>query len=277
MISEHINIKNTARQILTWLVLLISTAVVLVPLYIIATASFKNEVEIFEAPLALMTEDSGLFNFKQLDKFPLYIWNSIKVTFFCTVIQLGTASTSAYAFSKLKWRGRDALFILYLMSMMIPIQVIIIPQFMVVKTLGLYDSHLALILVGSFTVFGTFLIKQFFMTVPESLLESARIDGAHEWTIFFRVALPLAKTVLATVLIFSFRWFWNEFFSALIYLASPELKTLPLGMTDFVGEYMIYYGPQMAAALISIVPVMILFLALQRYFIQGIASSGIKG
>ncbi|MBF9016797.1 MULTISPECIES: carbohydrate ABC transporter permease [unclassified Oceanispirochaeta] len=269
--------KSIIQKTVSWLMLLLTTAFVLIPLYMIATASFKNERDIFEAPLVLWTENSGIFNFKQLDRFPLYIWNSIKVTFFCTVIQLGTASTSAYAFSKLKWRGRDALFVLYLMSMMIPIQVIIIPQFMVIKNLGLYNSHLALILVGSFTVFGTFLIKQFFMTLPDSIMESARIDGAHEWVIFLRIVMPLAKTVMATVLIFSFRWFWNEFFSALIYIASPELKTLPLGMTDFVTEYMVYFGPQMAAALISIVPVMILFLSLQKYFIQGIASSGIKG
>jgi len=269
--------KFNIRKSLTWLLILITAAFVVVPVYIIFTAAFKNERDIFEAPMALWTANSGLINFKQLEKFPLYIWNSIKVTFFCTVIQLGTASTSAYAFSKLKWRGRDTLFVLYLMSMMIPIQVIIIPQFIVIKTMGLYNTHLALILVGSFTVFGTFLIKQFFMTLPDSLMESARIDGAHEWIIFLKIVMPLAKTVLATVLIFSFRWFWNEFFSALIYLTSPELKTLPLGMTDFVSEYLIYFGPQMAAALISIIPVMILFFSLQKYFIQGIASSGIKG
>jgi multiple sugar transport system permease protein len=269
--------KKIIQKCTTWILILITSLFVVVPVYIIITASFKNERDIFEAPMALWTSNSGLFNFKQLDKFPLELWNSIKVTFFCTVIQLGTASTSAYAFSKLKWKGRDTLFVLYLMSMMIPIQVIIIPQFMVIKTLGLYNTHLALILVGSFTVFGTFLMKQFFITLPDSLMESARMDGAHEWTIFLKIVLPLAKTVLATVLIFSFRWFWNEFFSALIYLTSPELKTLPLGMTDFVSEYLVYFGPQMAAAMISIIPVMILFFSLQRYFIQGIASSGIKG
>ena len=166
---------------------------------------------------------------------------------------------------------------LYLASMMIPIQVIIIPQFIIIRKLGLYDTHAALILVGSFTALGTFLIKQFFTTLPDSLMESARIDGAREWNIFLIIALPLAKTVLATVLIFSFRSFWNEFFSALIYLSSPELKTLPLSMTDFVTEYMIYFGPQLAAAMISIIPVMLLFFLLQRYFIQGIASSGVKG
>lgn len=272
MISEKI-VKKT----LSWIAISIMTVLVLIPLYVIFTASFKNELDIFENPLALYTKNSGMFNFSQLTKFPLYIWNSIKVTFFTTLIQLITASTSAYAFAKLKWKGRDGIFLLYLTSMMIPIQVIIIPQFMIIRTLGFYDTHLALVLVGSFSVFGTFLIKQFFMTIPESLLDSARIDGAKEWTVFIHIILPLSKTVMATVLIFSFRWFWNEFFSALIYLASAELKTLPLGMTDFVGEYEVYFGPQMAAALISIIPVMILFLSLQRYFIQGLASTGIKG
>ena len=269
--------KIKIGNIVSYIILLLTSLAVLIPIYIIITAAFKNEVDIFESPAALFTPDSGLFNFKELNNFPLYIWNSVKVTFFCTVIQLGTASTGAYAFSKLKWKGRDSIFVLYLMSMMIPIQVIIIPQFMIIRSFGLYDTHLALILVASFTVFGTFLIKQFFMTLPDSLLESARIDGAGEWRIFLQIVLPLAKTVLATVLIFSFRWFWNEFFSALIYLTSQELKTLPLGMTDFVTEYMVYYGPQMAAAMISIIPVMVLFISLQRYFIQGITSSGIKG
>lgn len=269
--------RPTISRVFQWFILLLTTVAVLVPLFIIFTASFKNERDIFEIPFAVWSERSGFFNFKQLVNFPLYIWNSVKVTFFCTVIQLATASTSAYAFSKLRWRGRDSLFLIYLASLMIPIQVIIIPQFIVVRNLGLYDSHLALILVGSFTVFGTFLIKQFFMTLPDSLMESARIDGAGEWTIFLRIVLPLARTVLATVLIFSFRWFWNEFFSALIYIASPDLKTLPLGMTDFVTEYLVYFGPQMAAAMISVIPVMVLFLFLQRFFIQGIASSGIKG
>ncbi|MBN2628295.1 MAG: carbohydrate ABC transporter permease [Spirochaetales bacterium] len=264
-------------NLISSVIIFLTSLAVLLPIYIIVTAAFKNEVDIFDRPIAILTENSGLFNFKQLEMFPLYIWNSIKVTFFCTVIQLGTASTGAYAFSKLKWKGRDSIFLLYLMSMMIPIQVIIIPQFMIIRSFGLYDTHLALIMVASFTVFGTFLIKQFFMTIPDSLLESARIDGAHEWLIYWKIVMPLAKTVLATVLIFSFRWFWNEFFSALIYLTSPELKTLPLGMTDFVTEYMVYYGPQMAAAMISIIPVMILFISLQRFFIQGITSSGIKG
>lgn len=269
--------KKSIWTLLSHIAVFLMTAVILIPLYIIITASFKNEIEIFSKPLAFWTENSGTFNFKKLSMFPLYIWNSIKVTFLTTFIQLFTASTSAYAFAKLKWKGRDSLFMIYLMSMMIPVQVVIIPQFIVIKSLKLYDTHLALILVGSFTAFGTFLIKQYFMTIPESLIESARVDGAKEWTVFFKLILPLSKTVLATVLIFSFRWFWNEFFSALIYISSPELKTLPLGMTDFVGEYEVLFGPQMAAALIAIIPVMILFLSMQKYFIEGIASTGIKG
>lgn len=272
MISSHL-----IRRIFKGIILLITAAAVTVPVYIIFTGAFKNETDIFEVPLAPWTDGSGFFNFRRLNRFPLYIWNSIKVTLLSTAVQLISASTSAYAFSKLKWRGRDFLFVLYLASMMIPVQVIIIPQFIIIRKLGLYDTHAALVLVGSFTALGTFLIKQFFTTLPDSLVESARIDGAREWSIFLIIVMPLAKTVLATVLIFSFRSFWNEFFSALIYLSSSELKTLPLSMTEFVTEYMVYFGPQLAAAMISIIPVMLLFFMLQRYFIQGIASSGIKG
>ena len=139
------------------------------------------------------------------------------------------------------------------------------------------DTHISLILLSAFTALGTFLMRQFFLTIPDTYIEAARIDGAKEAHIFFKVMLPMSKPVLATQMIFSFRFFWNDFFTPLIYITSPKLKTLPLGMTDFVREQYVYWGPQMAAAFISIIPVLIIFLMGQKYFIQGIASSGLKG
>jgi multiple sugar transport system permease protein len=228
--------------------------------------------------MRIIPETPTVENFNQLaDRFPLYTWNSIKLTFIIVLIQLFTATTGAFAFSKLNWKGRDILFIFYVVSIMIPVQSIIIPQFLIVRAFGLYNTHGALILTGAFTAFGTFLIKQYFMTIPDSYIEAAHIDGANDFLIFGRIMLPLAKPVFATQIIFAFRYFWNDFFSPLIYITSQNLKTLPLGMSDFTNEFYTYKGPQMAASFISIIPVMIIFLAAQKYFVEGVAATGVKG
>lgn len=270
--------RNTlSTRLIAYMLLGIAAILVAIPLLFVVSSAFKDEVAIFAEPMKLVPTEPIGSNFERLaENFPLYIFNSFKVTITIVVVQLLTATTGAYAFSKLSWKGRELLFLTYVASIMIPIQSVIIPQFTLVRNLGLYDSHLALVLVSAFTAFGTFLVRQFFMTIPDSLLESARIDGAGEWQIFWRIMLPLSKPVVATLVIFSFRWFWNDFFSPLIYITSRELKTLPLGMADFVTQYYTYYGAQMAAALISMVPVMVVFLAAQRYFVQGIVTTGIK-
>ncbi len=260
------------------LILLLTSFVVLFPLFIMLSAAFKNEVEIFSYPITLIPKKIIFDNFKRLvNSFPLYTINSIKVTLIIVVIQIITATSGAYAFSKLHWKGRDLLFLLYVSSIMIPAQIPIIPQFILMRNLGLYNTHLALVLLGSFTAFGTFLIKQYFMTIPDAFLEAARIDGASEFFIFIKIMLPLAKPALATQIIFSFRYFWNDFFVPMIYISENRLKTIPLGMTDFTTEYYTYYGPQMAACLVSTIPVMIIFFAAQKYFVEGIAASGLKG
>ena len=263
---------------LTLVLLGLVAALCLAPLVIVASSAFKDEVEIFDFPMSLIPKVPTWANFTALaENFPTYIFNSLKLTAIIVVLQLFTATTGAYAFAKLEWKGRDFLFLLYVSSVMVPVQAIIIPQFLVVKNLGLYDSHWAIILVSIFTAFGTFLVKQFFMTIPQSLIEAARIDGASEFRIFARIMLPLSQPVLATLVIFSFRYFWNDFFTPLIYLSTPALKTLPLGMADFASQYNILLGPQMAASFVSILPVLVIFLMAQKYFIQGTMSSGVKG
>lgn len=265
-------------RVLAYLVLLGVAALVLGPLVVILSSSFKNEQEIFAFPMTLLPLEPILDNYQALKaNFPLYILNSIKLTAIIVLFQLVTATTGAYAFSKLHWRGRDLLFMLYVASVMIPIQAIIIPQFIIVKNLGLYNSHLGVVAVSIFTAFGTFLVKQFFMTVPDSFIEAARIDGAGEFKIFLRIMIPLSKPVLATLVIFSFRYFWNDFFTPLIYLSKPELKTLPLGMADFSTQYNVFLGPQMAASFLSIIPVLVIFVAAQKYFVQGTMAGGVKG
>jgi multiple sugar transport system permease protein len=271
-------ILSWVGKITLYILLLLTAFLILMPLVVVVSTAFKPDDQIYEFPMRIIPRTPTLENFGKLaQNFPRYIWNSCKLTFWIVLVQLLTATTGAYAFSKLRWKGRDFLFLLYILSMMVPIQAIIIPQFLIIRNLGLYDNHWALVLTGSFTAFGTFLIKQYFMTIPDSYLEAARIDGASEYTIFFRIMLPLAKPVLATQVIFSFRYFWNDFFAPLIYLTSQHLKTLPLGMADFATETYTYVGPQMAASFISIVPVMLIFLFAQRYFVEGVAAVGVKG
>lgn len=258
--------------------LLGTTLLILMPIVVMASTAFKPDGQIYDFPMRIIPKTPTMENFaKLMDRFPMYIWNSVKLTAVIVVVQLVTSTTGAYAFSKLHWKGRDLLFLFYVVSIMIPLQAIIIPQFIIVRNLGLYDKHMSLILTGAFTAFGTFLIKQFFMTIPDSYVEAAHIDGADEFTIFLKIMLPLSKPVIATQIIFSFRFFWNDFFAPLIYLTSQHLKTLPLGMADFATETYTYVGPQMAASFISIIPVMIIFLAGQKYFVEGVAASGVKG
>lgn len=270
--------RRLAFGIIKYIVLLLVAALMLAPLVVVASSAFKTETEIFEFPFKVVPRNPVLTNFARLrENFPIYIWNSVKITAITTIIQLITASTGAYVFSKIKWKGRDALFLLYIMSMMIPSQAVTIPQFIIIRNLGLFDSHAAIVLLGAFTAVGTFLIRQYMLSIPDTYTEAARIDGAGEWAIFGRVILPMTKPALITQGIFSFRYFWNDFYTPLLYIITPRLKTLPLGMTDFATEQYVYYGPQMAAALISIVPVLVIFLIGQKYFVEGVSAAGIKG
>ncbi|PIE31322.1 sugar ABC transporter ATP-binding protein [candidate division KSB3 bacterium] len=269
--------KITPWSLLSYVFLVLMTAIILFPLTLMLSSSFKDEMAIFEYPIKLLPSKPILSNYRQLmEDFPLYVLNSVKVTLTIVIVQIFSAATGGYAFAKLKWPGRDTVFLLYIGSLMIPIHVYIIPQFILIQRIGLYDSHWALVLVSSFTALGTFLMKQFFMTIPDALVEAAKIDGANHRQIFGQIILPLAKPVIATQVILSFRFFWNDFFGPLIYLTSENLKTLPLGLADFASEYYTYYGPQMAASVLAVIPVMIIFLLGQKYIVQGVVSSGIK-
>jgi multiple sugar transport system permease protein len=265
-------------KIFMYIILIFVSFCILFPVAVIISSSFKTEKEIFSYPISIIPEKIIFTNFSALaENFPTYILNSFKVTILIVFVQVITATTAGYAFSKLNWRGRDSIFLLYVASIMIPFQVYIIPQFIIVRIMGLYNTHLALILVSSFTAIGTFLVRQFFMTIPDSYIEAAKINGAHHVYIFRKIMLPLSKPVIATLVILSFRYWWNDLFTPLIYITSRDLKTLPLGLADFVSEYDVYYGPQMAASLIAIIPVILVFIAAQKYIVQGVVASGIKG
>jgi multiple sugar transport system permease protein len=204
--------------------------------------------------------------------------NSIKVTFLVTVGQLITCSMAGFAFARLRFPGRTLLFILLLASLMVPGQVTIIPIFIIMRRLGLVDSHWALILPGLTSAFGVFLLRQFFLTLPQDLLDAAKIDGAGPWMAYTRIALPLAGPSLAALTIITFNGTWNNFFYPFIFINTWEKMTLPLGITALRG-YLASGNASvvMAAVAVAILPVLILFLLAQRWFIAGVTRTGLKG
>jgi multiple sugar transport system permease protein len=204
--------------------------------------------------------------------------NSVKVTFFVTLGQLITCSMAGYAFARLRFPLRNALFLLLLASLMVPGQVTIIPVFIIMRNLGLVDNHLAIILPFLTSAFGVFLLRQFFLTLPQDLIDAAKIDGAGPWTTFMRVALPLAGPSLAALTIITFNNTWNNYFYPLVFLNTWEKMTLPLGITALRG-YLASNSASvvMAAVSLAILPVLLVFLFAQRWFIAGITRTGIKG
>jgi multiple sugar transport system permease protein len=203
--------------------------------------------------------------------------NSIKIAVIVVTVQLLTASMAAYAFSKLKFKGREVLFTIFLATMMIPGQVTMIPTFILMKYLGWIDTHLPLIVPGAlFSAFGVFLLRQFMMSLPKELDEAAIMDGANHWTIYWRISLPLIVPAMTALGIFTFMGTWNNFMGPLIYLNTPEKFTVPMLLNQFKGQYITDWTLMMAASAIAIIPVLIIYLIGQRYIIEGIALTGMK-
>ncbi|CAM5618725.1 carbohydrate ABC transporter permease [Mycolicibacterium aubagnense] len=210
--------------------------------------------------------------------FHIMLWNSFKIAIIATFGQLLTCSMGAFIFAVTRFRGRDALFFLLLITLMVPQQITTIPQFILFKWLGLYGTQVPMYL-PSFLggAFGTFLLRQYFKTIPIELAEAARIDGASLLTIYWRIYLPLAKPALAAFAIFAFMFSWNDLFTALIYLPSDmQTTTLPVGLALLQQQYAGKWTLMMAAVLISVAPIIIAFLIAQKQFIEGISMSGFK-
>lgn len=272
--------KSLIYNIIIYLILFVLTALTLMPLLWMLSASIKTDSEVFSMIFRWIPETPQWKNYSKIwDKIPLarFTFNSVKLTVIITCIQVITSSFAAYGFSKCKFKGRDLLFLLYVATIAIPWQVYMLPQYSMMNKMHLVDSHLGYVLMQSFTAFGVFLMRQFFMSLPNELLEAGRIDGLSEYGNYFRIALPLAKPSIATLTIFSFVGIWNDYMGPMIYFNTTENKTIQLGIKMFIAQYSAEYGLVMAASVLSLVPVLIIFLAGQKFFVQGIASSGIKG
>jgi multiple sugar transport system permease protein len=265
---------------LSYLLLISLSILMLLPFVWMLSASLKLDKDVFAFPIQWIPPEPQWGNYLTIwtrIPFLTFFSNTFKLTVIVTILQLATSSFAAYAFAKLDFKGKDFLFLAYIGSIAIPWQVYMVPQFIMMRRLDLVDSHLALILLQAFSAFGVFLLRQFFVSIPDDILDAARIDGMSEYGIYFRIMLPLSKPALATLTIFTSVAVWNDFMGPLIYLNSQELKTIQLGLRLFIQQYSADYALIMAAALVSLIPILVLFLAFQRFFVEGIASTGVKG
>lgn len=284
--SERKDVHTTmtpAQMLLSFLkyALLIGlTLVALIPFVWMISSSLKTSVDVFTIPMRWIPETFHWENYLDIwTKVPLmaYFKNTAVVAIIVTLMQILTSSFAAYAFAKMNFRGRDLLFMCYIGTIAVPWHIYMVPQFIMMRSIGLYDTIWALVVLQSFSAFGVFLMRQFYMGIPNDLSEAARIDGLSEYGIWARIILPLAKPAIATLCIFTFVNTWNDYMGPLIYLTTDIRKTIQVGLRRFIQAYSADYNLIMAASLCSLLPVTVVFLFFQRYFIEGIATTGMKG
>lgn len=272
--------KVKLERVILYSSLIIISLITMVPFLWMLSASLKLDKDIFTVPIQWIPNNPRWMNYIDIwAKIPLltFFKNTVKLTVIVTAIQLFTSSFAAYAFAKLEFKFKNLLFLGYIGTIAVPWQAYMVPQFIMMRSFSLNDTHLAIILLQAFSAFGVFLMRQFYQSVPDELCEAARIDGMNEYQIYAKIMLPLAKPALSTLTIFTFVNTWNDFLGPMIYLTSQEKKTIQIGLRMFIGQYSSEYGLIMAASVISLIPVLIVFLTLQKYFVEGIAASGIKG
>jgi len=251
------------------------------PFIFMLSSSFKVLGKIFEYPFRLIPDPFIWSNYVNIfdRKYDFLLWyqNSVVMVILTLAFKCVIVCITAYAFAKLRFRGRDFLFIVLLSALMLPGDATIVQRYIIYKTLHLTDSVWALVLPAAFDIYFVFLLRQFFISIPHALTEAAIIDGCGHLKVFYRIVLPLAKPAVVTMILFSFVWAWNDFTNPYIFITDTKKQMLTVGMAMFQASRFQDYGLQMAAAALALVPVIALFISAQRYFIQGIATSGIKG
>lgn len=267
----------------TWLLalFLVPTALLmLMPFVWMVSTSLKSAGAVFEYPPTFIPDPIQWDNYTRLFEvlpFARFFLNSLIVSGSVTILGVATSAMAAYAFARLHFPGRDALFLGYLGTLMIPAQVVIIPNFIVLRYLGWIDTYQALILPAAFSAFGTFLLRQYFLTIPGELEDAALVDGASHWQIFTRVILPLSGPALSALAIFTFLFNWNSFLYPLVVTNSTSMSTLTVGLNTLQGQYNTAWTLLMAGSVLALLPVLTVFLLAQRYFIKGITLTGIGG
>lgn len=273
--------RATISSALAYVFLTVGGIVILIPLAWMVSTSLKDPGRVFQHPPQWIPNPVMWSNYPRgmtLYPFVTFFANTAKITILSALGAVISSSVVAYSFARLRWSGRDVIFLLVLASMMLPSQVTLIPHFVIYRVLGWYDTHNPLIVphwfAGSFFVF---LLRQYMMTIPSELDDAALIDGCSRFSIFPRIILPLAKAPIASVAIFSMQWSWNDFFGPLIYLGSREKWTVALGLRALTTMFYADWTALMAVSTLSLLPIMLMFTLAQRYFIQGVVFTGLKG
>ncbi|MBP8934031.1 MAG: carbohydrate ABC transporter permease, partial [Candidatus Atribacteria bacterium] len=253
----------------------------LIPFIWMVLSSFKLNADVLSIPIKILPPT---WNFQSYPNalnyagynFPRYFLNSFIVLVFAVLLCLFLSTTAGYGFAKYKFKKNKLLFIVVMSTLMIPFEAIVIPLFLLVTRLNLQDTYLALIIPGGLTAFGVFLMRQFFYSIPDEIIEAARIDGATEWQIFWRVSMPLAKTAVLSLAILHGQWVWNLLLWPLVVISKPDMRTLPQGISLFSGVYFTPYPEQLAISVLACLPTLILFIFLSRNFMEGVALTGLK-
>ena len=267
-------------RVALYVILIALAFLMLIPFAWMLSASLKLDKDVFTFPIEWIPKNPRWMNYVDIwTTIPLatFVLNTSKLTIIVTFLQLLTSSFAAYAFAKLKFKHSKMLFLAYISTIAMPWQVYMVPQFMMMRSFGLNDTHLAIICLQAFSAFGVFMMRQFYQGIPDELCEAARIDGMNEYQIWYKIMLPLSKPALSTLTIFTFVGTWNDFLGPMIYLKTEAKKTLQIGLRMFISQYSSEYGLIMAASVLSLIPVLVVFLSLQKYFVEGIAATGVKG
>ncbi|MGI5189221.1 carbohydrate ABC transporter permease [Promicromonospora sp. CA-289599] len=267
-------------RILLYVVMIIAAAGIMLPFAWMVISSLKLNNQVFTAPVQWIPDPVQWRNYVDIwVKADMVTWvrNTLVVSVAVTFLQVLTGSFAAYGFAKMRFPGRDVLFLLYIGTIAVPWQSYMIPQFQMLSGWGLNNTLWAIMLLQAFGAFGVFLMKQYYESIPDSLSEAARIDGLSEYGIWWRIIMPLSVPALASLTIITFVQTWNDYLGPLIYLRERPLWTIQLGLQSFIGEYNAEHALIMTGSVLSVLPIALIFLFGQRYFIQGIATTGVKG
>ncbi|MDA8411434.1 MAG: carbohydrate ABC transporter permease [Treponema sp.] len=267
-----------SRIVRTLLLFLISL-IFLFPMLWVLLSALKPQSELFTFPLTFLPAHPTLDNFATAFKsgdFFLYFGNSVFVTVVATLLTVVINVMAGYALSKYYFKGRDFIFYAMIGTLMIPLQAIMVPIFLLLKSMGLLNSLWGIIIPPAASPTGVFLARQYIQTIPNSFIEAARMDGGGEFLIFRRVIVPLATPIIATIAIFSFMWRWNDFLWPFIVITERKNMTLQLALANFVGQFQVNWASLLAMTVVTMIPMVIVFLALQRYFVTGLTAGGVK-
>ena len=260
--------------------LILGSSLMLLPFLWMVSTSLKLPREIFTFPPTWIPSEFAWSNYtKALTAMPFgrFYLNSLVVAIAVTLLTILTSALAAFAFARLRFRGRDTLFLIYLATLMIPFTVLLIPNFVLIRQFNWYDSYQALILPPAFSAFATFLLRQYFRGIPQELDDAARMDGASSFRIWWQIIMPNSAPVIAALAIFVFLGNWNEFLWPLVVTNSPEMRTIPVGLSAFQGQFNVRWELLMAAAVVAMLPIIVVYLFAQQWFIKGITITGMGG